>query len=340
MAKRNYLVFLLLLVLLITSCTSNDAINKEVTNEKLEEKNTSKENSSNEEKKEEKEIKKEDEDKLVIYTTIFPVYDLTKRIVRDKAEIKLLVSGTEQPHGFEPTASQLSDMSNSDIVVYNGAGMEEFIDDFMAVISNSDNPPLIINLSESLKLLTNDASITKEEALINANPHTWLSIKNALIQLDTIYNEVSYIDPHNASFYKANYEKEVEKFSALDKKFEDSIAKIKGEKYFVVSHAAFNYLANDYGLKQVAVTGISPDEEPSAKKLRTIADFVRDKNINTIFFEGKATPKVAETLARETGTKTSMIYTMEALTEEETKMGYLKLMEMNLENLLESFKEE
>ena len=98
-------------------------------------------------------------------------------------------------------------------------------------------------------------------------------------------------------------------------------------------------MADDYGLKQVAVTGISPEDEPSAKQLKTIADFVKAHNIKTIFFEGKATPKVAETLAKNTNTKTSTLYTLENLTEEEAQKGYINLMRENLKNLVASFNE-
>lgn len=163
-------------------------------------------------------------------------------------------------------------------------------------------------------------------------------MKNAIIQLDTIYKKISSIDPDNEPYYKENLQKAQEEFKALDNKFETELSKVKSkEKYFVVSHAAFNYLAHDYGLKQVAVTGISPEDEPSAKQLQKIAEFVKKHNINTIFFEGKATPKVAETLAKNTNTKTSTMFTMENLTDEEINMGYLKLMELNLEALVKSF---
>lgn len=132
----------------------------------------------------------------------------------------------------------------------------------------------------------------------------------------------------------------LKEFKALDEKFAKELEGIdENKRYFVVSHAAFNYLADDYGLKQVAVTGISPEDEPSAKQLKTIADFVKEHDISTIFFEGKATPKVAETLAKNTNTKTGTLYTMENLTKEEAEMGYLKLMEENLKALKESFNE-
>ena len=156
--------------------------------------------------------------------------------------------------------------------------------------------------------------------------------------MSTIAEAVSALDPDNAQFYQENSEKTQAELKKLDKKFEESLAKIPAQKrYFVVSHAAFNYLAHDYGLRQVAVTGISPSEEPTAAQLATISDFVRKHEISTIFFEGKATPKVAQTLARETGVETSSIYTLESVSDEERDLGYITLMERNLDALVKAF---
>ena len=146
------------------------------------------------------------------------------------------------------------------------------------------------------------------------------------------------MDPENAEYYKKNYAKALLEFQALDKKFETTLANVpEDRRYFVASHAAFNYLARDYKLKQVAVTGISPEDEPTAAQLSTIADFVHKHHITTIFFEGAATPKVANTLAENTGAHTSTLYTMENLSEDDIKTGYIGLMEKNLDALMESF---
>lgn len=291
-------------------------------------------------RKEEKKIQKVEENKidtkkeLLIYTSFFPVEEFTNKIVGDKFKVKSIINYTKPPHGFELTSNMLKEISKADLIIYNGANMEEFINDLKAVVKDEKK---FLNLSQGLTLLKSGELKTDE----NVNPHTWLSIKNAIIQLDTIYKKISSLDPKNESYYKNNFDKAKKEFIKLDKKFEKELSEVKDKnKYFVVSHAAFNYLANDYGLKQVAVTGLSPEDEPSAKKLKTISDFVKKNKISTIFFEGKATPKVAETLARETKVKTSILYTMEVLTEKEKNLGYIELMKINLNNLIKSFKDE
>lgn len=305
--KRKFLLILMFLSIFLTAC-SNDSVTK-------------KESISS--------------DKKVVYATFFPVYDLAKRVIGDKMEIKTIIKGNQEPHDFELQTQDMVDVSKADLIIYNGANMESFIPSLMDSVNDDSK---FLDLSSNLSLLAKKDELSKDD--VRVNPHTWLSIKNAIVELNEIYEKVSEMDPENKDYYKENLDKSVKEFEALDKKFEKELAKVKSdEKYFVVSHAAFNYLAKDYGLKQVAVTGISPDEEPSAKQLKEIADFVEKHNISTIFFEGKATPKVAETLAKTTNTKTDTIYTMENLTEEEAEMGYLKLMELNLEALVKSFNE-
>lgn len=271
----------------------------------------------------------------VIYTTFFPVTDLTQRIVGDKMEIKTIIKGNQEPHSFELTPKEMAKLSEADLIVYNGANMEGFIPDLMDKLKDENK---FLNLSQGLTLLESGDSLDGKTR--NVNPHTWLSIKNVLIQLDTIYQKIVSIDPQNEAYYKANFEKSLKEFSALENDFKQQLNKVqKTDKYFVVAHAAFNYLAHDYGLKQIAVSGISPEDEPSAQQLKKIADFVKDKGITTIFFDGKATPKVAETLSKNTNTKTSTLYTMESLTDEEIKLGYIGIMRHNLKALIESFNE-
>ena len=277
---RNLFVILILAMVCLTSCGKD---NQNIENKEAVDKNV--------------------ESKKTIYASFYPVSELVKMIAGDKFEVKTIIKTSEEPHSFELTSQAMKDLNGANLIAYNGAGMESFIDDLKDNVKDDDK---FLDLSDGLTLLD---SSKEGSDMASINPHTWLSIKNAKVMVDNIYRKLSSMDPDNEKYYKENLDMALKKFDDLDKKFTDELSKVKDkEKYFVVSHAAFNYLADDYGLKQVAVTGISPEEEPSAKDLKTIADFVKEKNIKTIFFEGKATPKVAETLAKNTGTKTSTLY--------------------------------
>lgn len=308
---RNIFVILILAMVCLSSCGKE---NNNIENKSAEDKNIGA--------------------KKTIYASFYPVSELVKMIAGDKFEVKTIIKTSEEPHSFELTSQAMKDLNGADLIAYNGAGMESFIDDLKDNVKDDDK---FLDLSAGLSLLD---SSKEGSDMTSINPHTWLSIKNAKVMVDNIYRKLSAMDPDNEKYYKDRLDEALAKFDDLDKKFNEELSNVKAkEKYFVVSHAAFNYLADDYGLKQVAVTGISPEEEPSAKDLKTIADFVKEKDIKTIFFEGKATPKVAETLAKNTGTKTSTLYTMENLDEQMIEKGYFGLMEENLKALVESFNE-
>ena len=278
-------------------------------------------------------------DKKVVYTSFFPIHDFTERIVGDKMDVRTIITGDEEPHDFELQSSDMANISKADLIIYNGANMEAFMPDLKNA-TNNDNKFLDLSTGISLLESSGNGLESSDHNHARVNPHTWLSVKNAETQLEMIYKKVSELDPENKDYYKANFDSALKEFQELDKEFETELSGVKSkEKYFVVSHAAFDYLARDYGLKQVVVTGISPEEEPSAKQLAEIVDFVKAHNIGTVFFEGKATPKVAETLAKNAGVKTATLYTMETPTDDEAKEGYVKLMRHNLQELVKALNE-
>jgi zinc transport system substrate-binding protein len=100
----------------------------------------------------------------------------------------------------------------------------------------------------------------------------------------------------------------------------------------VTSHAAFGYLADAYGLRQIALTGLSPEAEPSPRALEELVDEVREAKATTVFFETLVSPKVAETVAREAGAQTAVLNPLEGLTEREIEAGadYFSVMRDNL----------
>lgn len=161
---KLYLSSLLILTLILVGCNKNDL-------------------------KKDKNIS----DKKIIYTTFFPVYDLTKRIVGDKMEVKTIISANDEPHSFEFKTEDMKNINESDLIIYNGAGIESFINDLKNSLNNDD---VFLDLSQGLTLLESKSDLdTANHASVN--PHTWLSIKNAMEEMDTIYKKISSIDPNN-----------------------------------------------------------------------------------------------------------------------------------------------
>ena len=142
------------------------------------------------------------------------------------------------------------------------------------------------------------------------------------------------IDPVNKQFYEANAKNLMDRLAGLDLEFRTSLADCK-QTNIVTSHSAFRYLASRYGLRQVSISGLSPDEEPSPRQLANVAQFAKMNNVKYIFFETLVSPKLAETVAREIGASVLVFNPLEGITHEEEAGGkdYFSVQKENLKNL-------
>lgn len=265
-----------------------------------------------------------DNEKINVVTSFFPVYDLVKRVGGDKVEVSNLTQ-TGDAHSFEPGIRDMENISKSDLLAINGAGFEGWIDQI-----KSSQPDLkILDLSEGLDLIEVDG---------HTDPHTWLSVKNPQLMIEKIKDKLIEIDKKNESYYNENYQKALEEFKTVKKKYDQELSKYKG-RAFIAPHAAFNYLLQEYDLEQVGIEGINSVNEPNAARMKEIVDIMKNKNINTVFYEYGQSDKIAQTIAEVVNGKVLPISTLEVITQKDVDNGmdYIKLLEMNLENLVTSF---
>ena len=297
-----------------------------------------------------------EEKKLQVYTSFYPMYDFTSKIAGDKVDVINLVPSGMEPHDWEPSTEDIANLEKADMLIYNGAGMEHWVEDVTKSLSNKDI--VLVEASEGLDLMeghhhhddegeeTHDheseeahehegEDATEHEHSLD--PHVWTSIKNAKKEMENIKNALVKADAANAEYYEANFKMYSEKFDELDKKYETEIAKLPN-KNIVVSHEAFGYLCKEYGLTQVGIEGLSPDSEPNPKRMAEIVEFVKENNVKVIFFEELVSPKVAESIAKETGATTDVLNPIEGLTEEQLKEGndYISIMEQNLNSIVKA----
>lgn len=262
--------------------------------------------------------------KNTIFTSFYPIYDFTKRIVKDKFEVKNITPVGSEPHDFEPTAKNIGGLVESPALLVNGLGLDSWSDDLPTDFSKKTHV-----VTDGIETLTIDNV---------KDPHVWLSIKNAIKEMKNILDIIIEIDPNNKDYYTENYNYEVTKFEELDKKYRDELSKVTN-KYLVVSHAAFGYLCSEYGLTQFYLSGLEPDATPTAKTTEKILEAIKTYNITTIFYEELVGPDVANAIKKETGVKTETLNPLEGLTEDEMKTeDYLSIMEDNLTKIVEALK--
>ncbi len=262
--------------------------------------------------------------KLQIVASFYPMYFFASQIGGDKVNVVNITPAATEPHDYEPTTQDIARISRSDMLVLNGGQLEAWGDKIKDQLQGSN--VLIITAGQGLA----DKELNESGKNIQ-DPHVWLSPILAKKQVEVIEKGFEKIDPKDALYFQVNAKKLEEELDQLDNDFKQGLNNCQ-KKDFVTSHAAFGYLAVQYGINQVAISGVSPDEEPSSQKLAEVADLVKKEDIKVIFFESLVSPKLSQTIAQETGAQTMVLDPIEGLTQEDLNAGknYLTVMRSNL----------
>lgn len=293
-----------------------------------------------------------DGEKLSICASFYAMADFAEKIGGDKVVVTNMVKSGEEPHDWEPTAKDIVGLENADIFVYSGVGFEHWTEDTLKALQNKEL--LVVTASEGIETIaghtheheegeehdeaTHEESGEHEEdedhGESGIDPHTWLSPLNAKIQMENIKNALVSVDSENKNYYEENFTKYAAELDKLDKEYKDTLSALPNKK-IIVSHEAFGYLCNAYGLEQHGVDGLSPESEPSPARVAEIIDLVNNENIKVIFFEELVSSKIADSIATQTGAKTDVLSTIEGLTEDQLSSGsdYFSVMRENLEAL-------
>ena len=265
------------------------------------------------------------DEKLSIIVSIYPLKEFTEKIGGDKVTVTCLVPENMEPHDYEPKTKDFEELIKSKAFIYNGLGMETWVDQVNETIK--DKGVTIVDSSAGVE-------VRKEEEAID--PHIWLSLKNAEIQSENIKNTLVKLDEKNKDYYEENYKKFKEELESLYNEYKPKFDTLS-KKNFITGHAAFGYLCRDFGLTQRSVENLFAEGEPTPKQLENLVNFCKENNINTVFSESLASPKVSETLAKEVKAKVVPILTLEA---KEDDKNYIQAMKYNLDEIYRCLSEE
>ncbi|MGT2743601.1 zinc ABC transporter substrate-binding protein AdcA [Streptococcus plurextorum] len=273
-------------------------------------------------------------DKIQVVATFYPVYEFSKAVLGDSGEVELLVKAGTEVHDFEPSTKDLTTIQSADVFVYMDDNMETWVPHLAESIDTQKVN--IIEMTGEMLLLAGDEEAHdhdhEEEGHHHAyDPHVWLSPARAISLVNVIKRDLSQAYPDKADLFEKNASAYIEKLKALDANYSQVLSAAK-QKSFVTQHAAFSYLALDYGLDQISITGVSVSQEPTAQRLAELATYVKEQGINYIYFEENASAVVSETLAKEAGVKTAVLNPLESLTQKQLDAGedYFSIMESNL----------
>jgi zinc transport system substrate-binding protein len=277
--------------------------------------------------------------RLTVITTLFPLFDFARNVGGDRADVSLLLPPGVEPHSFEPRPRDILRINEADVFVYTGSFMEPWagtlikgIDRQKVVVVDSSEGAVLLSQTHTGEAGHDGHHDGEKEA---KDPHIWLDLGNARKMVDNIVAGFVKKDPAHKEFYEGNARAYEARLQALDEKFKQGLADCKTRLFVHGGHYAFNYLARRYNLNYVSVYGFSPNAEPSPKHVAEIVQTLRRYHAQYIFYEELIQPRLAETVARETGATMLPLNGGHNVTREEMERGvtFISLLEQDLRNL-------
>jgi zinc transport system substrate-binding protein len=260
--------------------------------------------------------------KPLVVATIYPLWEFSRQVAGDRAEVVSLVPPGVEPHDWEPSPRDVTQVQRATVFVHTGTTLDAWA---QKLLVDPKSRSTVVDAGRGLSVLTRGGA---------TDPHVWLDPALARAQVQVIAAGLGQADPAGRPIYDENAKRFNARLEALDRAFAAGLDDC-ARREIVTSHAAFAYLARRYRLVQVPLMGLAPEAEPSPADVAAIVKTARDLKVTHIFFEPLISPRLAETLSREIGATPLPLNPVEGITKEQAAagQGYLELMQANLASL-------
>jgi len=270
--------------------------------------------------------------KMLVTTSIFPLYDICKNIAKERADVMLLLPFGVDIHTFEPSPKERILLHKSDLFVYSGVLLEPWVKGL------EGNNSMDISQYVALQPLSDsEAHCEQEHHRHDADtydPHYWLDIDNMVTAAKVITQKLSAIEPDSQPFFEANLKAYTAQLQALKRAYETTLSTCKKD-FIVVNHNAFGYLGRAYHFHIASLSGLSTDALPSAQSMKRVIDTVKEHHVSVIFFEPFSSDRLMQTVANESNTTVATLHPLANLTRSEAaaRQSYSDIMRENLQKL-------
>ena len=274
-------------------------------------------------------------EKISVVATLFPQYDFVKTIGGDKVYVTLLLPPGIEAHSYEPKPSDIAKINKANIFIYTGEFMEPWAH---KIVDSIVKKVKVVNASFGIEMIKKENEEQRKEKENDHNiidPHIWLDFDNAKTMAENITKALVEVDPENAEYYQNNLKAYKAELTDLDSAYKNILSSCKTKTIISGGHYAFGYIAKRYELEYTAAQGLSPDSEPTAKDLIALIEKIKRNKIKYIFYEELNSPKIAETLANETGVRLLFLNAAHNISKEDYEKGksFISIMKENLKNL-------
>jgi zinc transport system substrate-binding protein len=265
-----------------------------------------------------------DTNKLRVIASFFPLYDFSRNVGGDRAEVSVMVPAGIEPHDWEPTPRNIADAESADMIVYNGAGFESWF--------SGINAKFAVDTSRGIQLMEGGEGA---QGGSNFDPHIWLDPVLAKKQVEAIRDGFIQTDPVNSDYYSQNAQRYIAELDSLDSFIRSELSNCTLND-FIAFHDSFSYFANRYNLTQHSVHGVSPEGDVLPQRIQEIKDLAATLGINVIYAEELVDPRLANVIAGEIPNGQVLVLSpIEGLEREELEqgLGYIDKMRENVQNL-------
>ena len=284
--------------------------------------------------------------RLKVMATIFPLFDFARQIGGDKISVTMLLPPASDAHHYELRPNDILRISKTDIFLFSSFEMEQWA--YKVINTTAENTNLLaVEAGQGTALLPmtehqehdSEPQATRQEGdtahAARFDPHIWLDFDNTQRIIDNITAAFINKDPRNSDYYKKNARDYKRKLVTLDQQYRTQLSNCKTRTVLHAGHWAFAYLAKRYNLKYVAAYNMSSDAEPSPQQILALIDHVKRQKLAYIYYEDLVAPRLARTIAGETGVGLLKLSNGHDVGKKDIQNGesFISLMEKNLANL-------
>ena len=265
-----------------------------------------------------------------LLTTTTILADITRNVAGDRLVVESLLPVESDPHSYQPTPQDIARLSESKVLIVNGAEYEHFLESF---IENNEGERTLIEASAGLTLRTDT------ESEHGVDPHLWLDPNNIIVYTENIRDGLIRFDPDGAEIYQSNASAYIEQLTELDAWIEGQVALVDPERrVLVTNHEAFGYFAERYGFTLVGtiVQSFSSDASPSAQQMAALIDQIKHAEAPAIFLDASDSPALAQQIAAETGVEVITDLYVESLTTDGPAATYIDMMKHNVTKIVKA----
>jgi ABC-type Zn uptake system ZnuABC Zn-binding protein ZnuA len=267
--------------------------------------------------------------------------DIAQNVAGDRVKVEVLMPIGVDPHGFEPTPTDVAKIADSNVLIVNGAGFESFLDE---LLKNAGGQRVAIEAAAGLTQREPKAGEHAEEHEDEheGDPHFWLNPNNVIKYAENIRDGLTKIDPGGAATYAANADAYIAKLIELDRWINGRVKEVpEADRKLVTNHESFGYFADRYGFQIIGTVmpSVSTGSTPSARQLAQLIDRVKETGAKAIFLETGTNPQLAQQAANEAGIKVvTELYSHSITAAGGAAPTYVDMMKFNTDTIVTALK--